>query len=645
MAFRTDFSGLSSVGLGSGLGFTFVKNQTGQARTVPVRNVTLVRLLQIEWCSPCGEIKTCSLGDHRVDRARVFRAEPTHSTASMRVTSALLLAFSIVVKSHVVPRHAQLSLARPSLTRPSLTRSVRPLLSSVPGTSAAAAEVEVLRTFAEVPPPAGFEWAEKVDVATCYPPKPSLRECFGFALPALGIYTAGPLMSLIDAAFVGRASSLELAALGPASSISDSAPMPLLFLSIGATNLIATSSAAGDEAASSLITKVGLALGTIGGLAIAAGILAYATPLSTLYCGGTAPLVSPCARYVLIRAIALPAVVFSTVAQAVCIGIKDTKTPMYAVALAAAANFCGDLVLVNGLGRGLAGAAWATTASQLAAAGLLLLVLGRRGLLGRGGGGGGVDGVDRPAPAPAPTRRELWQVVTSLLSFVPFLFVMAIKMGVHNGAAATAAALGGSAAAAHTALFATAMLCFTFGDVGSSLAQAYLPAFSVASAPSAGSPPPPAPVRKTFDVAASRPTLAQLLRCTLCISATVVAISTAIITRCPGQFTRDVAVVQQMAAVLPLMATTLALHGTAVTLEGVLLAQKAFRALALTYSVVGVGVAAAFTCIRRAGAAGPGLLAIWSVYACFQAFRIAAFSILGGLLPRLRARPWRTAAK
>ena len=56
------------------------------------------------------------------------------------------------------------------------------------------------------------------------PAVPSLGECFAFAVPALGIYTAGPLMSLIDAAFVGRGSSVELAALGPASSISDSAP-------------------------------------------------------------------------------------------------------------------------------------------------------------------------------------------------------------------------------------------------------------------------------------------------------------------------------------------------------------------------------------------------------------------------------------
>ena len=92
------------------------------------------------------------------------------------------------------------------------------------------------------------------------------------------------------------------------------------------------------------------------------------------------------------------------------------------------------------------------------------------------------------------------------------------------------------------------------------------------------------------------------------------------------------------------MAATLSLHGTAVTLEGVLLAQKAFRALALSYTAVGLCVGSAFALIRRGGVAGPGLLGIWSVYVFFQAFRLASFTILGGLLPRLPPLRRRTSA-
>ena len=46
--------------------------------------------------------------------------------------------------------------------------------------------------------------ASEVSTSGRYPPTPSLLECFSFAIPALGIYVASPLMSLIDAAFVGR---------------------------------------------------------------------------------------------------------------------------------------------------------------------------------------------------------------------------------------------------------------------------------------------------------------------------------------------------------------------------------------------------------------------------------------------------------
>ena len=148
-----------------------------------------------------------------------------------------------------------------------------------------------------------------------YPPVPALKECFAFALPCLGIYSAGPLMSLIDASFVGKASSVELAALGPASSVSDMASMPLIFLAIGATNLVATSSAAGDRRASAVTAQVGLALGLAGGTLIGALLLLFVGPISSLYCAGSAALTPPCAQYVAIRALALPAVVVAMVAQ------------------------------------------------------------------------------------------------------------------------------------------------------------------------------------------------------------------------------------------------------------------------------------------------------------------------------------------
>ena len=81
--------------------------------------------------------------------------------------------------------------------------------------------------------------SDAVEPATSYPAVPPYRECLVFALNAVGIYAAPTLMSLIDAAFVGRVSTTQLAALGPAGSISDSVPFFMLFVSIAATNLVA----------------------------------------------------------------------------------------------------------------------------------------------------------------------------------------------------------------------------------------------------------------------------------------------------------------------------------------------------------------------------------------------------------------------
>ena len=95
---------------------------------------------------------------------------------------------------------------------------------------------------------------------------------------------------------------------------------------------------------------------------------------------------------------------------------------------------------------------------------------------GGGGGGGGSEGGGSVGGGGvgggSVGGMGSFAVARALMGFVPFLFVMGVKIGMHNGCAATAASLGGVPAAAHTALFATAMLCFTMNDVGSSLCQA-----------------------------------------------------------------------------------------------------------------------------------------------------------------------------
>lgn len=115
--------------------------------------------------------------------------------------------------------------------------------------------------------------------------------------------------------------------------------------------------------------------------------------------------------------------VVASVAQAVLVGMKDTKTPMLALAVAVAAclNLGGDFLLVSRMGLGLAGAAWATVASQVCAAALLLRVLGQRKLLdapkpSRRADAAGASGA---SAAPADTRAT----IVAIYSFASFIFV------------------------------------------------------------------------------------------------------------------------------------------------------------------------------------------------------------------------------
>jgi len=519
-----------------------------------------------------------------------------------------------------------------------------------------------------------------------YPATPTFRECWEFVLPAVGIYVCPPLMSLIDAAFVGRtSSSIELAALGPASSISDGASLPLLWLSMASTNLIAKSYAKKDEESLSQISKTALGIGGMGGLAIAALLLTNVRRISSLYCGVSSSSVSSsgsaaaaavamaeaCTQYVAIRALALPFVVITTIAQATLIGVKDTKTPMISVLLAGACNLLGDLILVKWLGKGIAGAAWATSASQVVAATLLLSVLQKRGFLRKKRNvdvkpsssssssvkqeSSGTDDDDdeeeetktKNEPTTTTTTKTKTTTTTTttymettkqLLAFVPFMYVMAVKIGLFNSCAAAAASLGGTSAAAYTALSSVSFLCMHFAEVGNSLAQAFLPPFQRTSTSTSLSQKTTTTTKKSssssswFDLDAAMPTIRQLLKVTIGMSTFVTAVAAIMIGIFGGTLTNDVAVLAEMRRTLPVILATLAFHGSYVTLEGIVVAQKQFRALSLCYTVLAVAVAAYLPwAVTKLGLAGVCGTFLW-----FCATRIVAFSALGGLWWRRR---------
>lgn len=85
--------------------------------------------------------------------------------------------------------------------------------------------------------------------------------------------------------------------------------------------------------------------------------------------------------YIRIRQLFCPLVLVCSIAQSAHLASKDVYTPLKLVILSGCINCLGDMLLVGKLGLGVAGAAWATVASQFALVGGLLLSLRRAGKL------------------------------------------------------------------------------------------------------------------------------------------------------------------------------------------------------------------------------------------------------------------------
>jgi len=190
------------------------------------------------------------------------------------------------------------------------------------------------------------------------------------ALPLFVVWLAAPTLSLIDTAVVGRfaAGQTAAAALAPAVSFSDSLAYLMTFLAIKTTSRVATYVANHDGRGARLAAREGLALSCVVGAVMAlSGELggAAATLKSVYVTGRTAAVLAPATTYCRIRGAAMPLQLMWQTAQAASIARGDATAPLRACGWAALFNVVGDVVLVAGLGLGVAGAALATALSML----------------------------------------------------------------------------------------------------------------------------------------------------------------------------------------------------------------------------------------------------------------------------------------
>ncbi len=189
---------------------------------------------------------------------------------------------------------------------------------------------------------------------------------------------AEPLAGLVDTAFVERLGAPSAAALGAATALLSSFLWVFNFLGVGTQTEVARTAGEGREgearAIASLAMGLALALGTAAAIVAARFLDASAGWMSD------DDVVRAATRtYLGVRLLGLPAGLVLFSAFGALRGLQDMRTPMWIAGAMSLANVGLDAVLIFGWGPipalGIAGAAWATVASQLLAAGAACAVV------------------------------------------------------------------------------------------------------------------------------------------------------------------------------------------------------------------------------------------------------------------------------
>ncbi len=189
------------------------------------------------------------------------------------------------------------------------------------------------------------------------------HEIARLALPALGALAADPLVSLVDTAWVGRLGPAELGGLAVAGAVFGVAFFLFNFLAYGTTPFVAAEVAEGRRERAGRFVATALAVGLVLGVAGTLALWLFDDAFVSVM-GAGEEVAPPALTYLRIRALAVPAVLLSTVGHGAFRGYQDTRTPFVVAVVVSVINLALDPLLIFGAGLGVAGAAWATVVAQ-----------------------------------------------------------------------------------------------------------------------------------------------------------------------------------------------------------------------------------------------------------------------------------------
>ncbi|XVE93715.1 hypothetical protein REPUB_Repub01dG0218200 [Reevesia pubescens] len=380
-----------------------------------------------------------------------------------------------------------------------------------------------------------------------------IKEIVKFTGPATGLWICGPLMSLIDTAVIGQGSSVELAALGPATVVCDYMSYIFMFLSIATSNMVATSLARRDKNEVQHQISILLFIGLICGFLMLFFTRFFGSWALTAFSGPkNAHLVAAGNTYVQIRGLAWPAVLVGWVAQSASLGMKDSWGPLKALAVASAINGIGDVVFCIFLGYGIAGAAWATMVSQVVAAYMMIESLNKKGY--------------NAFAISIPSFNELLAV---LALAAPVVVTLVSKVAFYSILIYFATSMGTHTVAAHQVMLQTFGMCTVWGEPLSQTAQSFMPEL-------------------IYGVNRSLAKARMLLKSIVTIGATLGLvlgiIGMSVPWFFPNIFTHDPKIIQEMHKVLLPYFLALAITPSTHCLEGTLLAGRDLRYISFSTS-------------------------------------------------------------
>lgn len=380
-----------------------------------------------------------------------------------------------------------------------------------------------------------------------------MKEIVMFTGPATGLWICGPLMSLIDTAVIGQGSSIELAALGPGTVLCDGMSYIFMFLSIATSNMVATSLAKQDknevQHQLSMLLFIGLTCGSLMFL-----FTKFFGPSALKAFAGSNNLdIIPAANtYVQIRGLAWPAILIGWVAQSASLGMKDSWGPLKALAVASAVNGIGDIVLCRFLGYGIAGAAWATMASQIVAAFMMIDSLNKKGY--------------NAYAISVPSTDDL-MIVFRLAA--PAFIMMISKVAFFSLIVYFVTSMDTLTLAAHQVMIQAFFMCTVWGEPLSQAAQSFMPELMYG-------------VNRSLEKA--RTMLKSLAIIGTILGLALGIIGTAVPWFFPGIFTHDQKIIQEMHRVLIPYFLALAVTPCILSLEGTLLAGRDLKFISLAMS-------------------------------------------------------------